>query len=86
MSNEQITLQVFSRPNCQLCGELIEELSHWQQRYCFRLKIIDITDDKELTAKYAGRIPVLTSGDIELCEYYLDSEHVREFLERIEKN
>lgn len=51
---------------------MIKRLAEWNKKYHFRLSVIDIDQDAALRKKYAARIPLLTTADAEICEYFLD--------------
>ena len=53
---------------------MLDALKAWQNRFNFRVEMIDIDDDSALTQQYAARIPLLVDGDVEICHYHFD-EH-----------
>ena len=79
MTDSRLTLNIYSRPECHLCDDLVTALKPWRSRYSFELNIINIDEDEQLTAKFAARIPVLTHGDTEICQYYLDESAIQSF-------
>ena len=74
-----IALQLLSRPGCQLCDEMLEELAPLISGRA-TVEIIDISDDDALAARYSFLIPVLMHGDQELCRYRLDRDRVASLL------
>ncbi len=82
MSKQQdvLTLTIYGRKDCQLCDKLIAALTPWQNRYTFAIHEVDIDTDTELTSLYAARIPVLTLGDVEICQYFLDEQRLQQVL------
>ena len=73
------SLTVYSRPDCHLCDEMLDELSTIVADSA-TVTVIDISGDDELEVQYGLRIPVLCAGDDELCCYRLDRERVIEWL------
>jgi predicted thioredoxin/glutaredoxin len=72
---------VYSRPECSLCDQLIEDLAHLLgPAEAARVRIVDITQDPELERKYTLRIPVLAADGDFVCAYRLDAERVRDLL------
>lgn len=74
-----IVLTVYSRPECHLCEQLLEELAALAGERA-RVDVVDISEDLELEAELGLRIPVLRAGDEELCCYRLDADRVERFL------
>lgn len=81
MSKGNLILSIYSRPECHLCEEMFEALKPWQKRYGFVINIVDIDSDIELTKRFAARIPVLLSSDVEICQYYLDEAALKQFFQ-----
>ena len=71
MNKASHNLLVYSREGCHLCEIMLNDLKKWQKKYNFDISVIDIDADIDTQKKYAARVPVLVSGDIELCEYHL---------------
>ena len=71
---------VYSRAGCHLCDDMIAGLRDLQIRTPFELSVIDIDRSVALEERYGKRVPVLASGDTELCQYYLDVAKVNDFL------
>ncbi len=82
MNEYELVLSIYSRPECHLCDEMFEALKKWQNRFNFKVNIVDIDQDTSLTARFAARIPLLAVGDVEICEYHLDEEALLRFFER----
>ena len=68
------TLIIYSRKDCCLCHEMRDALKPWQNQYNFKVEVIDIALDSELTEQFVARIPLLAEGDKEICEYHLDEQ------------
>lgn len=60
----QITL--FTKEPCPLCDEVKAMLSTLKETYPHQLAEIDITQDRELHARYRFQIPVLQTGNRQL--------------------
>lgn len=60
---------------------MIKRLAEWNKKYSFRLSVIDIDQDTALQKKYAARIPLLTTADAEICEYFLDEQALARLLQ-----
>ena len=73
-------LTVYGRSYCHLCDDMIAALHTLQGRFVFMLKIVDVDTDAALEARFGVKVPVLMSGNRELCHYYLDEPVVTAFL------
>ena len=80
----KITFKLFTRPGCDLCEKLLTELESWQSKYRFKIDLVDISENKQLIAEYAGRIPVLATDDEVLSEYFLDESRLITYLENLQ--
>ncbi len=83
MSDYELILSIYSRPECHLCEEMLIALKKWQSRYEFQINIIDIGQNSSLTSRFAARIPLLAAGDIEICEYHIDEIALSHFFENM---
>lgn len=83
MNDNKLLLTIYTRAECHLCEEMLFALKKWQSRYSFDIDIIDIGNDLELTRRFAARIPVLISGDIEICQYFLDENSLIDFFDNV---
>ena len=61
---------------------MIAGLHDLQTHTPFELEIIDIDTNAALEARYGERVPVLASGDTELCQHRLDLAKVNDFLSK----
>ncbi|MGH8177115.1 MAG: glutaredoxin family protein [Steroidobacter sp.] len=69
---------VYSRPDCSLCDQLLEDLAQMlSPAEAAQLQVVDISQDPQIERKYALRIPVLTADGDFVCAYRLDAERVR---------
>jgi hypothetical protein len=71
---------VYTRPGCSLCDRLLDELADLLGSEAANVSVVDISDNSELEAKYARRIPVLLADGDFVCAYTLDSDRVKGFL------
>lgn len=73
-------LLLYSRPECHLCEELLDQLRPLLGPDD-TVTMIDITDDIGLERRYSLRIPVLTTSEgTELSDFPLAVDRVRVFL------
>jgi hypothetical protein len=71
---------VYSRADCSLCEQLLEELAELLGPAAAAVQVVDIEGDPELERKYGTRIPVLLADGEFVCAYRLDGERVRAYL------
>ena len=57
---EHLHFVLFTRQGCHLCEEAERLLQKEQQRYNFKLEIVDIDSQKELAAQFGKQVPVVT--------------------------
>ena len=74
------TLILYSRPGCHLCERLLDELQPMLGPDD-AVRIVDISEDPELTRRYGLRIPVLHTGTQELSAWPFDRARVASYLE-----
>jgi glutaredoxin len=74
---------LYSKPDCHLCVEARSVLRRLRSELGFELSEVDITSDEALHRAYFERIPVITSGDEELFEYFVDEDALRQRLRAI---
>lgn len=74
----EVTL--YGKPGCHLCEHALEGLRRLQAELDFRIAERDISGDERLLRAYFDRIPVIALDGVELCEYHLDEDAVRETL------
>jgi Glutaredoxin-like domain (DUF836) len=73
-------LYLYTAKNCPLCVEMQEQLEGLLATKNLAYHIIDIGGDLELQHRYGARIPVLVSGNKEICEVKLDLKALQTFL------
>ena len=72
---------VYSRSGCGLCEEFMSELANELGERAAAVQVVDIDSDETLRRKYFDRIPVLTVDGDYVCQYRLDVDRVRRYLE-----
>jgi glutaredoxin len=77
------TVTLYSKPDCHLCVEAQSVLRDLAPDLGFELEEVDITTDEALHRAYFERIPVVTLGDEELFEYFVEEALLRERLRTI---
>jgi glutaredoxin len=77
------TLTLYSRPGCHLCDEARAALERVRARTSFTVREIDISTDDSLHKRYLERIPVVTLGDEELFEFFVDEAELEDRLYRL---
>lgn len=75
------TLTLYSRAGCHLCERMINDLMILQQHQPFQILVIDIDSDEKLRDRYNERVPLLVGGKQELCEYWIDSAPIVDYLQ-----
>ncbi|WP_127477190.1 glutaredoxin family protein [Sulfurivermis fontis] len=75
----QPALTLYLRYGCSLCDEMLAALRPLQQELGFYLDIVEVEEEPALEQRYGTRVPVLTSPQGELCQYFLDEERVRRY-------
>jgi uncharacterized membrane protein/glutaredoxin len=65
-SSKLITVTLYSRPGCDLCDKVKEELQNLQAHIPHRLIELNIEDDPTLLKKYLTEIPVVEIGPYSL--------------------
>jgi len=59
---------------------MLAALEALRGEFDFDVEIVDIDSCPQQLEKYDQRVPVLATGDIEICHYFLDAAKVREVL------
>jgi glutaredoxin len=74
-------LRLYSRPGCHLCDDARAAI----ERVGAPFEEIDIETDDALHAAYLERIPVVVLDGVELFEYFVDEDALREHLDRVNR-
>jgi len=68
-----LDLILYYREECHLCDAMRKALVAFDhRRQALHWREIDIDRDLALIEKYDSRVPVLCSGDEEICHYFFD--------------
>jgi hypothetical protein len=82
-----VQLVMYGRSACHLCDDMREALELLQGEYSFAVEFRDIDSNSDWFDQHALKIPVLMSGDFEICHYYLDMQalqrHFREMANQL---
>lgn len=70
-------LTVLSRNWCHLCDELVAALRPLADELGFDFDVVDVDLEPSLEERWGELVPVVLSGDDELCHYHLDSSAIR---------
>ena len=74
-------IEVFSRPGCHLCEELLAELAPLVRGH-LAIAVRNIDDDDGWSRKYGLDIPVVVYDGDEVCRHRLDRAALARLLER----
>ncbi len=77
------TLTLYSRPGCHLCDDARAVLERVRARAAFDLREVNIETDDSLLRRYLERIPVVTLGDEEIFEFFVDEAALEARLYRL---
>ena len=80
------TLQLLTRPDCELCERMHRELERLALREALPpLTLLDVDSDPTLRRRYGLKIPVLLLGGSPVCAGRLDEQALREALRAVER-
>ena len=69
---KQLTLYI--REGCHLCDDMELALRDCESELDFEIQRVAIDNNAELEKAYGSLVPVLVSGDGEICHYFLDKQ------------
>lgn len=75
-----IKFTIYSRPDCHLCDEMVDQLRTLEQVSTEQINRVDIEADPALVKQFGMRIPVLIANGVELCHGHLDRDSVTNFI------
>ena len=75
------TLILYTKPECGLCDEAHGVIERVRADVPFELRVVDITEDAQLVARYGQRVPVVLVDGEEAYVYEVDE---RDLTGRIE--
>jgi glutaredoxin len=76
-----MNLVVYTRPDCGLCTEMLDELAVLLAERSLRVEVVDVDSDPALARRYGMRIPVLCADGEFVCAYRLDVDRLRRLLD-----
>jgi len=76
------TIVIYTKPNCSLCDEALEEIEAVRQLLPFWLEQVDILNDLALYEKYKHAIPVLCLNGEELFRHRVVRKELIEKLQQ----
>jgi len=79
---EPPTLQVFSRPGCHLCEQLIDDLLPIV-RGKLRVEVLDVDSREDWKETWGTSIPVVRHAGREICRYVLDRDAIQRVLDAV---
>jgi glutaredoxin len=68
---------LYTRVGCHLCEEAERVLREQRAATPFRLELVDVDRDPELTRRYGVRVPVVAVDGVELFEYEVPVDLLR---------
>lgn len=77
-------IQVFSRPGCHLCEQLIEEILPLIRGRA-ELEVLNIDTQQDWQEEYGTRIPVVEIDGRFVCRYTLDKNALHSALDEAER-
>jgi hypothetical protein len=83
MATKRQFLTLYSREACHLCQDMLAQLGELRETLAFDVSVVEIDDDPALVARYGQWVPVLTSGNEEICHYFLDPSALGAYLSKI---
>jgi len=82
LATAQPHLTLYSREGCTLCEDMQIQLAEYAAQMAFRVSIIDIDEHPRLRQMYNDAVPLLMSGEQEICRYFLDLVALRRAVAR----
>jgi hypothetical protein len=80
------TLQLLSRPDCELCEHMLRALEQFARREPLPpLALVDVDSDALLRRRYGLKIPVLLLEGSPVCSGALDEQALREALRAVKR-
>jgi glutaredoxin len=79
------TIVIYTKPNCSLCDEALEEIEAVSRLLPFRLEQVDILNDLALYEKYKHDIPVVCLNGREIFRHRVIREELRAKLQQCDR-
>jgi hypothetical protein len=81
LSGPNAGLVLLSRPECELCEHMLQQLSVLGRRYALPpVEVCDVDSDPELQRRYGLKIPVLLMDGVPVCSVQLDASELLRLL------
>jgi len=80
-----IKIEIYSRPDCHLCGEAKEVIDRVRLRFPFLVRVINIETDPELEKIYGEQVPVVFINGIKAFKYRVDEAELEKRLKKLWK-
>ena len=77
---------LYGKQDCHLCHEMKIQLERLIAMQDCTYQVIKIDGDPGMERLYGARVPVLTAGDTELCNFKLDESAVMAYLSKSSPN
>lgn len=73
-------LTVYIREGCHLCEAFLDEFLPLAKNMALQYELIDVDSSPHLEAQYGQRVPILVAEDMVICEYFIDSAKLDEYV------
>ncbi len=81
MSGQNAGLVLLSRPECELCEQMLQQLAVLGRRFALPpVEVLDVDSDPELQRRYGLKIPVLLIDGVPVCSVRLDAPELLRLL------
>lgn len=71
---------IYGKPGCHLCEDALDALQAIRREIGFEIVERDISCQESLMRAYFDRIPVIAVDGVELCDFILDEDLLRDAL------
>jgi glutaredoxin len=75
-----LTITLFTKPNCHLCDEALEEIELAREEIRFELALVNILNDPATYERYKHDIPVVQLNGVEIFRHRLSRSELLEIL------
>lgn len=75
-------LTIYTRAGCHLCDRAKAVLLRCRQHVAFDLRVVDITSDPDLLARYGEDIPVILMDGTEIARHVVHERELMDLLRR----
>lgn len=81
-STREREIKILSRADCHLCEVVKKIAQRLQEEMCFRLSVIDVSQDDRTLARYGSQIPVVLIDDFEALSGTMTEGELRRAIKR----